>query len=532
MGRSSLGPGSLLFLNPRRNRPGRSRVMSRRFPRISSFLPFFAVLLLILLLPSGTAAQQGTSARIHDPVCAGTWYPGNAADLKDAVRNYLNHATTRDVNGQVVALVSPHAGYVYSGQVAAYSYKLLQGKHYDSVIVIGPSHRVPFSGVATYDCSGFRTPIDVIPLDSALLSSIMKREPRIRSFPEAFQQEHSLELQLPFLQVVLPGFKLVPLIMGDYDLATCRWLADAIADCIKGKSVLVVASSDLSHYHSYDMATEMDHRLLDKVGAMDTEDVSECLNSGKCEACGRGPIITAMLIAKRLGSAKCDVVHYANSGDVTGDKYSPRGVVGYAAACFSIAPHDKDRADSQKKKSGTDLGLSESERTELRAIAKSSIEASCRGTSAPKVEADSQKLKEPRGVFVTISKKGDLRGCIGQIIGRAPLAEAVSQMAEAAAQRDPRFSPLRPEELPDIDIEISVLTPLRKIDSTDEIEVGTHGIVIRKGMNMGLLLPQVATEYGWNRAEFLENTCQKAGLPKNAWKDKETEIYIFSADVF
>ena len=149
-----------------------------------------------------------------------------------------------------------------------------------------------------------------------------------------------------------------------------------------------------------------------------------------------------------------------------------------------------------------------------------------------KVEAASQKLKEPRGVFVTISKKGDLRGCIGQIIGRAPLAEAVSQMAEAAAKRDPRFSPLRPEELPDIDIEISVLTPLRKIDSTDEIEVGTHGIVIRKGMNMGLLLPQVATEYGWNRAEFLENTCQKAGLPKNAWKDKETEIYIFSADVF
>ena len=137
--------------------------------------------------------------------------------------------------------------------------------------------------------------------------------------------------------------------MGDYDLATCRWLADAIADCIKGKSVLVVASSDLSHYHSYDMATEMDHRLLDKVGAMDTEDVSDCLNSGKCEACGRGPIITAMLIAKRLGSAKCDVVHYANSGDVTGDKYSPKGVVGYAAACFSIAPHDKDRADSQKK---------------------------------------------------------------------------------------------------------------------------------------------------------------------------------------
>jgi AmmeMemoRadiSam system protein B/AmmeMemoRadiSam system protein A len=506
--------------------------MSRRFPGISSFLPFLAVLLLVLLAATQSIAQQGTSGRIHDPVCAGTWYPGNPADLKDAVRNYLSHATTRAVNGEIVALVSPHAGYIYSGQVAACSYKLLQGRHYDSVIVIGPSHRVPFSGVATYDCAGFRTPIDVIPLDSSLISSIMKREPRIRSFPEAFQQEHSIEMQLPFLHVVLPGFKLVPLVMGDSDLATCRWLADAIADSIKGKSVLVVASSDLSHYHSYDTATEMDHRLLDKVSAMNTDDLSECLNNGKCEACGRGPVMTAMLVAKRLGSARCDVVHYANSGDVTGDKSSPRGVVGYAAACFSVALHDKDRSDSEKRKCGIDIGLSESERTELHAIAKSSIEACCRGTSAPKVETVSQKLKEQRGVFVTITKKGNLRGCIGQIIGRVPLAEAVSQMAEAAALRDPRFSPLRAEELPDINIEISVLTPLRKIDSTDEIEVGTHGIVMRNGMNMGLLLPQVATEYGWSRTEFLENTCQKAGLPKNAWKDKDTEIYIFSADVF
>ncbi len=235
-----------------------------------------------------------------------------------------------------MAVISPHAGYVYSGQVAAYSFKAVQGQKFDSIIVIGPSHYMAFSGVATYDCAGFRTPLGVIPLDNELIAALMKREPRITNLPDAFQQEHSLEAELPFLQVALPGFKLVPLIMGNPDIGTCRWLAEAIAECAKGKSTLIVASSDLSHYHSYDVAVEMDRLLLQKVGAMDTEGVWECLQNRKCEACGRGPIIAAMLAAGKLGADRCDILKYANSGDVTGEKMSPRGVVGYGAACFEI----------------------------------------------------------------------------------------------------------------------------------------------------------------------------------------------------
>jgi AmmeMemoRadiSam system protein B/AmmeMemoRadiSam system protein A len=508
--------------------------MSGRFTSSCRFFPFLAVFVLMFLCPAGLKGGETPSALIHDPVVAGTWYPETASELRKLVEEYLSRVPERDSKGRTVAIISPHAGYIYSGQVAAHSFKAVQGQKFDSVIVIGPSHYVPFKGVATYDCAGFRTPLGVIPLDSKLIAALVKRESRIKDLPGVFRQEHSLEAELPFLQIVLPGFKLVPLVMGDPDVTTCRWLAEAIVECTKGKSVLIVASSDLSHYHSYDVAAEMDQRLLQKIGAMDIEGIDQCLEGRKCEACGQGPIITAMLAAKKLGADRCDILKYANSGDVTGEKMSPRGVVGYGAARISRPLTDRDKDQAEKKKAGIDLGLTKEERTELHEIARKAIKARLTsGASLPRgVETASPKLKEPRGAFVTLYRKGELRGCIGQIVPKMPLGEAVAAMAQEAAFRDPRFTPVRNEELDDLNIEISVLTPLQKIDSTDEIEVGKHGIVIVRGGSMGLLLPQVATEYNWDRNEFLEHCCLKAGLPRNSWKDKETEIYIFSADVF
>ena len=508
--------------------------MSGRFSNSCRFFPFLAVFVLMFLYPDGLRAAETPSALIHDPVVAGTWYPGTASELRKQVEEYLGRVPGRDSKDQTVAIISPHAGYIYSGQVAAHSFKAVQGQKFDSVIVIGPSHYVPFRGVATYDCAGFRTPLGVIPLDSELIAALVKRESRIKDLPGVFRQEHSLEAELPFLQVVLPGFKLVPLVMGEPDITTCRWLAEAIAECTKGKSVLIVASSDLSHYHSYDVATEMDQRLLQKIGAMDIEGIDQCLESRKCEACGQGPIITAILAAKKLGADRCDILQYANSGDVTGEKMSPRGVVGYGAARILRPPTYRDRDEAEKKKAGIDLGLTKEERAELHAIARKAIESrlSSGASTSRGVETASRMLKEPRGAFVTLYEKGELRGCIGQIVPRMPLGEAVAAMAQEAAFRDPRFTPVRSGELDALKIEISVLTPLQKIDSTDEIEVGKHGIVIVRDGSTGLLLPQVATEYGWDRNEFLEHCCLKAGLPRNAWKDKQTEIYIFSADVF
>lgn len=186
----------------------------------------------------------------------------------------------------------------------------------------------------------------------------------------------------------------------------------------------------------------------------------------------------------------------------------------------------------EEKRVGVDLGLNEEDKKSLHHIAKTVIGNKVKGKPVPEFKIESPILKENRGAFVSIHKKGELRGCIGYIEGRGPLHKTIEEMAEAAAFRDPRFVAVTEKELPDLEIEISVLTPLKKITDVREIEVGKHGIYIKKGWYSGLLLPQVATEYGWDRQTFLEHTCQKAGLPSNAWKDKNTEIYIFSADIF
>jgi AmmeMemoRadiSam system protein A len=186
----------------------------------------------------------------------------------------------------------------------------------------------------------------------------------------------------------------------------------------------------------------------------------------------------------------------------------------------------------ENRKVGVDLGLSEGDKKTLHQIAKTVIENGIKGKPVPELKIDSPVLKENRGAFVSLHKKGQLRGCIGYIEGRGPLHKTIEEMAGAAAFRDPRFTPVTERDLPELEIEISVLTPLKKITDVNEIEVGRHGIYIKKEWRSGLLLPQVAAEYGWDRKTFLEHTCQKAGLSSKAWREKGVEIYIFSADIF
>lgn len=192
----------------------------------------------------------------------------------------------------------------------------------------------------------------------------------------------------------------------------------------------------------------------------------------------------------------------------------------------------EEKGKKRERRAGIDLGLTEDEKQRLRQIATTVIEHRILDKPVPEFEISSPRLNEHRGAFVTLHKKGQLRGCIGHIRGDQPLYQTVAEMAEEAAFNDPRFSPVSKEELGDLDIEISALTPLKRIEVVEEIEVGKHGIYIEKGFFRGLLLPQVATEYGWDRATFLEQTCYKAGLHKDAWKEKDTKIHIFSADIF
>jgi len=468
--------------------------------------------------------------RVRESVIAGSWYPGSPQALENAIREYIDQVPSKAPNGALVALVSPHAGYVYSGPVAAHAYKLLEKRHFDTVVILAPSHRARFEGVSVYDQGGYRTPLGIVPLDEKLVEELEAKDPRIRYVPQAHSREHSLEIQLPFLQVTMPGFKLVPLVMGDQGWSTCQWLSKALAEAIGDRSVLVLASSDLSHFHSYEEARALDRKVIDEVEAFDPEGLHGKLSSGKCEACGGGPVVTALLTARLLGADKSEVLRYANSGDVTGDRSR---VVGYmAAALWKRESTESEKREASAAEASEGPELSAEDKAFLHDIAGRAIENLLRGRSLSEIEPPSPLLKEPRGAFVTLRKQGRLRGCIGHILPRYPLAETIVRMARAAAFEDPRFPPLKEDELGELDVEISVLSPLRTVSDVKEIQVGRHGLYIRKGGYAGLLLPQVATEHGWDRKTFLEHTCLKAGLPKEAWKDGETKIQVFSADIF
>jgi len=270
----------------------------------------------------------------------------------------------------------------------------------------------------------------------------------------------------------------------------------------------------MSHFHSYDAASKMDNATLKEIAELNVDGLYQRLQKGDCELCGAQGVLSLMMLAKQV-NGKGTILNYANSGDVTKDRSR---VVGYSSAAFSHPQSDQ--------------GLSKKDQEILLKIARKTIEEYVGNGNVPKVDVKESMLLDKRGAFVTLTKKGSLRGCIGYFQPVAPLYKAVSDMAIAASTRDPRFPPVSEEELKDIHIEISVLSPLKLFSETNEIEVGKHGLYMTRGNNAGLLLPQVATEHRWTREEFLRQTCIKAGLPTQAWKDKATQIYTFSAQIF
>ena len=476
------------------------------------------------------AKEEGKPMKeeVRRPAVAGSFYPADPKTLSRQVRDFLSRAPREELAGEIIALVSPHAGYMYSGQVAAHGFKLVEGMKFDAVVVVAPSHRALFQGASVYDRGGYETPLGILPVDKELCRKLMEENDLIRFIPQGHSQEHSIEVQLPFLQEVIGKFNLVPVVMGDQSYRTCEVVGQAIARTIKGKKVLLVASTDLSHFHPYEKAVSLDQLILEDLRSFDAQKLSQDLEAGKGEACGGGPVIAVMVAAKQLGANRARVLKYLNSGDVTGDR---SGVVGYAAAVFyrELPAPEKEMG---RKKAGISLGLTKEEKETLRQIAQATIEGRVKGEQTPRAEGLTETLKEKRGAFVSLHKQGQLRGCIGQIHPSQPLYQTVEQMAAAAAFEDPRFSPLRLNELKELELEISVLTPMQRVKEIKEIEVGKHGLYIKKGFYSGLLLPQVATEYNWDRMTFLEETCRKAGLSRNAWKEKDAEVYFFSADVF
>jgi MEMO1 family protein len=469
---------------------------------------------------------------IRKAAIAGSWYPGVPEVLRQEINSFFAHVPDDPPCGRIIGLLAPHAGYQYSGQVAAFAYRFIRGASYEAVIVLGPSHRASFRGVSVYDDGGYETPLGVVPVDRELARRIMSHSSVVSSVPAAHAFEHSIEIQLPFIQVALGGFRFVPLLMGEQDRKTCEELAQAIVKSVAGHSVLIVGSSDLSHFHSAEKAAGLDGVVLAAVENMEPHALLRELQVRSCEACGGGPLAVTMMASRQLGADASRILKYADSGDITGDKSN---VVGYAAALFfagSAASEQEQGGGSGGMRGSGEVGLTEQERQALLTLARRTIESRLNDADSPELADDYEKLREKRGAFETLKKYGQLGGCIGYIEAVSPLSMTIKQMAVAAAFHDPRFKPIHQSELNDLTLEISVLSPLREITDINEIEVGRHGLYIVKGVYSGLLLPQVATEYRWDRMTFLRETCRKAGLPPKAWQEKDVQIFIFSAEVF
>lgn len=483
----------------------------------------------VLLMSFFSGCQAAGKEKIRHEAVAGSFYPDNPDRLSAMIEHMLQEAMVPDLKKTPVAIVAPHAGYVYSGSVAAHAYALLRNRDIERVVVISPSHVEAFSGASIYDGDGYETPLGIIRVDHDFADRLASADARMfrsgkgHDFSRTGRGEHALEVQLPFLQSVLKDFSIIPIVMGDQDYQTCRALGRALAALINDDKTVIVASSDLSHFHSYETAVSKDRSVCNAIKEWDYYNLHRNLRTRTWEACGGGPIVATMIAAEERGANRAHLLKYANSGDVPqGDR---SGVVGYSAFAFYNDPAES--ADFGA------LNLSEEEQHILLKIARDAVETMVwEGAVYQCPSIGHEQLLMDRGAFVTLKIKGNLRGCIGYTAPVKPLCETVRDVAIQAAVKDPRFPPVQTQELNQLHYDISVLSPFHHVRDVEEIRIGTHGLLIQKGNHTGLLLPQVATEQKWDRQTFLEQTCRKAGLSPDAWKDDDSDIFMFSAFVF
>jgi len=506
-------------------------------PRAAKRALHHALLLLVLLTacsPAATPAPTprvasapslGTanapSANIRPAAFAGQFYPADPGELQAVVDAYLNQA--HQAPQEPMALIAPHAGYVYSGGVAASAFKQVQGRHYDAVVVIGARHNSDDSRISIWAEGAYATPLGLMPIDSELAQAILAVDPRrFTAEAGAHLVEHVIEVEVPFLQRAIGPQPFVPILMGSPSLDDAEALATALVTVLRGKRALIIASTDLSHYPGYDRAVQSDRSTLLALSSLDPravhQDSQVWLGLGianlVCTVCSEGAVAAAMLAARELGANRVSVIDYANSGD---SPYGDRNqVVGYGALSL------------WKQESST---LSEEEQVALLRLARQTVQEYLSTGNFTPYETAKPALTAPSGAFVTLKQNGALRGCIGHMWSDEPLYHTVQQMAIAAATEDPRFPAVTVNELSGLTLEVSVLTPLQYVGDVEEIEVGRDGLYIVYGPWSGVLLPQVASEQGWDRMEFLRQVCLKAGLPSDVWQ-KGATLYRFSAQVF
>ena len=446
--------------------------------------------------------------KIREPVAAGSWYPGDKVTLKAAVRKYLSNAKKAELNGTIKAIIVPHAGYRFSGQVAAAAFKQIDNS-YATVILLGPSHTYPLNGASILNVTHYKTPIGEIPL-SKKVKELLK-EDIIKTVPEAHAQEHSLEIELPFLQETLTDFELIPILVGKINQNKFK---EALLKHIDDKTLIVV-SADLSHYHPYDEAKQLDSYSIDRIMNLDSQGILDA------EIDAPWAVSTLLEIAKNKKWIPL-LLYYANSGDITGDKSA---VVGYSAIVF-IEKNEKELLTKEEQKF-------------LLKLARNTIEQYLKTGKKPAVDETklTPALKKIHGCFTTLNKNYNLRGCIGRILPQEELYKCVMDNSISAAVNDGRFSPVQYDELKDVKIEISVLTVPKKLefssgeDLKNKLRPMTDGVILKKGWNQATYLPQVWESFQ-TKEEFLSSLCAKGCMDSNCWQDPSIEVHTYQAFVF
>jgi MEMO1 family protein len=495
----------------------------------------FAALAILASYACNGIRGSAKSAEIRPPAVAGQFYPADPQKLKLAIRQYLQDSAEIPME-KPLALIVPHAGYIYSGQICADAFRQVMGRTYDVVVILGVNHTTgSFNGISLGDYGSFSSPLGNSVVDEEITSALLTECKDCNRSREVHAREHSIEVQLPFVQTLFPNARIVPAIIHPPDSKMCLRFGEALAKVLKGRRALIVISSDLSHYPTGKNAEKADALTLSTIAGLDPSRVSSLMRildlpNLETRACGEAAIIAGMAAAKALGATRAVIAGYANSGDaLVGD--SSRAV-GYGAVIFAPgnAPSNTTILNRPAPPSRA-TSLQNSDKKILLAFAREAIRRYLTTQTVPPARNFPARMDFPQGAFVTLRKSGQLRGCIGHIPGDIALGKTVGSMALQAAFSDPRFAPVEINELKNIEIEISVLTPMKAIDSSDEIIIGRDGVLMSTAGTSAVFLPQVATENHWDRAEMLDNLCMKAGLQEGCWK-RNAKFQVFQAEVF
>ncbi|NLE35967.1 MAG: AmmeMemoRadiSam system protein B [Bacteroidales bacterium] len=492
------------------------------------------LILVILIFPLMNIFGQ---ERDRQPVVSGSFYPSGSERLKNELEGYFSSFAKPSPGVRVRAVLVPHAGYVFSGHTAAAGFAAIPaGEKYENIFLLGVSHRYAFEGAAVFTSGNMVTPLGTLKVNRELGNQLKSTNKWFIEKDEAHGPEHSLEVELPFIQYRFnPAPPIVPILIGTRNLNVLKGIASGLQPWFNERNLFII-SSDFSHYPSSADARRVDKMTSDAIIKGDPEGflrtVRNIESSGvdnlATAMCGWPAGLVLLYMAEKSDGLVFRNVEYTNSGD------SPHGsddeVVGYNAIVL------EQRVSAKKERSAAQaFTLTSAEKQVLLSIAREAISARLERRQPAPVDQFrlTPRLREPLGAFVTLTNKGDLRGCIGRFTSSDPLWEVVGAMATEAAFSDPRFPPLSKEEYSSVDIEISVLGPMNKIQSVNEIKIGRHGIYLKKGYRSGTLLPQVAVERGWSVEQFLGYCARdKAGIGWDGWKDRGTEIYVYEAYVF